>query len=103
MIIKEGSKVPFGFGLVGVSPVHYRGMEVQPVPFNYVKKWWYKVLRDTKLTDLDQQIANAQETGYKQGFTEGYDQAPIDFKRLEEKIRELGNRLTPSTTKKGDK
>jgi len=61
-ILKEGQKIPFGYGLVGPVYEYYRSVEILPIPLNYIKRFWYELLdRDYKYLRSKEWIKQLQK------------------------------------------
>ena len=71
MIIREGEKVPFWYGIVCIAPEYLGGVEVQPIPFHWVKRWWYNQLHGFKFYKWEEKALRAKRTAYKAGYVDG--------------------------------
>lgn len=95
MIIKSHEQVPFGFAVVRYSPNHYMCFEVQPVPFHWIKRWYYRVLENSwNISEKENELIRSNYAAYEKGKKEGYDKAELDFKNLVEKLDKLVDIIT---------
>ena len=69
--IDEGDKIPFGWGFVRITIEYADGIEVMPIPLNYIMKAWYWTVRTTKLTKFDKELAKAKDNGWRAGYQSG--------------------------------
>jgi hypothetical protein len=68
MILREGEKIPFGYGIVGLAPEYFNSIEVQPIPFHWIKRWWYQQIHNFKLKDWEKQLMEVRLKAYKEGY-----------------------------------
>ena len=83
MIIQEGEKIPLFYDKVYKRPDVW-GIEVQPIPYCWIKRWWIKHIDKLDWFDWERQIMNREEEIYQKGYEDGKEEAQkINEKDLE--------------------
>lgn len=81
MLIKEGERVPFGYGFV-TQRFDYKGVEVQLIPFCWLKRFWLTVFKWGSQDKWEQEKSVAYREGFEAGTNNAY--RPENLKKVHE-------------------
>ncbi len=76
--IREGEKMPIGYGIVGISP-QFLGIEIGLLPFNYIKREYWKFVMKWKKEKWEKRILRELNIQRSEAYQEGKNEVYSEF------------------------
>ena len=67
-LISEGEAMPLFYGLVVHRWEYFDKREVAPIPYCWLKRFWYWTLQKTELFDWEREMIRAQRNRFKSEY-----------------------------------